>query len=245
MDCAGSGIIPQFSTFHFPFPNLFAEHILRFHQQLSPDWVVPEDVEVLFPFDDPDTWAVMEAFFRKYYGDPGQRTLVLGINPGRFGAGITGTPFTDPKILEEVCGIENPFKKRAELSAIFVYDFIHAFGGPETFYQQFYISSLCPLGFVKDGKNYNYYDSKALTRAVEPHILHNVQYHLDIGCNPKVALCLGQGKNYAYFQEINQAHGFFEEIVPLPHPRWVMQYRRKHKEKYVDQVVSALHQAVE
>ena len=182
----------------------------------------------------------METFFRKYYSSPGMRTLILGINPGRFGAGITGTPFTDPKILEEVCEIENPFKKRAELSAIFVYEFIEAYGGPESFYQQFYITSLCPLGFVKDGKNYNYYDSKELTQAVEPHILHNLRYHLDIGCNSKVAFSLGKGKNYAYFQKINETHGFFDEVIPLPHPRWVMQYRLKRKEEFVQLVVDRL-----
>ncbi|MEM9720687.1 MAG: uracil-DNA glycosylase family protein [Bacteroidota bacterium] len=218
----------------------FSESILAFHRQLKPDWKLPEGVELLFPFDKAETWSVMEAFFQKYYSSSNTRTLIFGINPGRFGAGITGTPFTDPKILEEVCGIKNPFKKRSELSAIFVYDFINAFGGPDTFYQQFYITSLCPLGFVKEGKNYNYYDSKALTKAVEPYILHNIRYHLEIGCNTDVAFSLGKGKNFAYFQQINKEKKFFKKVVPLPHPRWVMQYRLKRKAEFVQLVVDSL-----
>ena len=185
----------------------------------------------------------MESFFRKYFSEPHPRTLIFGINPGRFGAGVTGTPFTDPKILEEVCGIPNPFPKRAELSAIFVYEFINAYGGPKAFYQDFYITSLCPLGFVKDGKNYNYYDSKELTQAVEPRILENIRYHLDVGCNPKIAYSLGKGENFAYFQKINEQHGFFKQVVPLPHPRWVMQYRLKRKEEFIEQIVNALKKA--
>jgi hypothetical protein len=39
--------------------------------------------------------------------------------------------------------------------------------------------------------------------------------------------CLGEGENYKQFRRINDEHRFFKEIIPLPHPRWVMQYRRK------------------
>lgn len=215
----------------------FADKILQFHHSLRPDWSLPEGVDVLFPFDNQDTWQVMSAFFKKYFDDHQQRTLILGINPGRFGAGITGTPFTDPVKLEAICGIDNPFHKRVELSADFVYAFIDQYGGPEVFYSRFYISSLCPLGFVKDGKNYNYYDSRVLEKAVEPHILSNLQTHLEFGCNDQVAFCLGQGQNYKYFKKINAQHGFFQEVIPLPHPRWVMQYRRKKKEEFVNHFV--------
>lgn len=218
----------------------FADNILNFHWQLQSDWNLPDGVELLYPFDNPDTRTTMEVFFRKYFSDQGKRTLIFGINPGRFGAGITGTPFTDPKILEEVCGISNPFPKKNELSAIYVYAFIDAYGGPEAFYNQFYITSLCPLGFVKAGKNYNYYDSKALTQAVESHIIHNIKSNLGFGCNQKVAFCLGQGKNFAYFKQLNQQHNFFEQIIPFPHPRWVMQYRRKQMETFRDDLVEAL-----
>ena len=211
----------------------FADKILAFHKTLQSDWKVPKGVDILFPFNNPDTLAVMTAFFQKYFNDQQQRTLIFGINPGRFGAGITGTPFTDPKILESICGIENPFQKRSELSAIFVYEFIAAYGGPAMFYKDFYITSICPLGFVKDGKNYNYYDDKALQKAVEPHIIHNIRTNINFGCNQKVAFCMGKGKNYKYFKDLNDRENFFEKVIPLPHPRWVMQYQRKRMEEFV------------
>ncbi|MEM8526241.1 MAG: uracil-DNA glycosylase family protein [Bacteroidota bacterium] len=213
----------------------FADRLLDFHRLLSPDWKLPKGVELLFPFGSSETWGVMTTFFKKYYDDNQSRSIIFGINPGRFGAGITGTPFTDPKLLEEKCGIKNDFHKRNELSALFVYDYIEAFGTIEQFYQHFYITSLCPLGFVKDSKNYNYYDSKVLEKAVEPYIIQNIQQLLKDGCSSKAAICMGQGKNYAYFKQLNEQHQFFEEVIPLPHPRWVMQYRRKRKEEFVEQ----------
>lgn len=110
----------------------------------------------------------MEAFYLKYYGSSEARTFLFGINPGRFGAGVTGVPFTDPVRLVQDCGIENAFEKRQELSAQFVWSFIRAYGGPEAFCSDFYITSLSPLGFIKAGKNINYYDDRQLIKAVEP-----------------------------------------------------------------------------
>ncbi len=114
---------------------------------------------------------VSSEFYRKYYGDNKPRHLILGINPGRFGAGVTGVPFTDSKRLTGECGIAYTGKETHEPSSVFIYEMIHAYGGPEKFYQRFYINSVCPLGFVATGKNgkevnYNYYDSKALTEAI-------------------------------------------------------------------------------
>jgi len=223
----------------------FANKILDFHKGLKPYKELPKGVSVLFPYDQAETWAVMTAFFKKYFDDDNQRTLIFGINPGRFGSGITGTPFTDPKKLEEICGIPNNFHKRVELSAEFVYEYINAFGGPDYFYQYFYITSLCPLGFIKDGKNYNYYDAKPLEKAVEKYIIENINTHLEFGCNPQIALCMGQGKNYKYFSKLNEQYGFFEEIIPLPHPRWVMQYRRKRMEEFRAIFVEKLRGALE
>ena len=223
----------------------FADKILDFHFSLKNDWQLPEGVSTLYPFQGAETQAIMTAFFKKYFDDNKSRNLIFGINPGRFGAGITGTPFTDPKILEEKCGIPNDFKKKHEMSAIFVYLFIEAFASIEQFYEHFYITSLCPLGFVKDGKNYNYYDSKALQEAVEQHIINHIEVNLDFGCSRKTAICMGQGKNYKYFNALNKKKGYFERIVPLPHPRWVMQYRNKEKEKWVEKFREVLVEVVE
>ena len=80
---------------------------------------------------------------------------------------------------------------------------------------------------------------------MEKYIIQNIKAHLGYGCNPKVALCMGQGKNYKYFTKLNEKHHFFEEIVPLPHPRWVMQYRRKRMEEFREMFVEKLQEALE
>jgi len=74
---------------------------------------------------------------------------LLGINPGRFGSGTTGVSFTDPIKLEKYCGIRNDLVKKAELSADFIYAMIIAYGGLESFYNRFFISSVSPLGFIQ------------------------------------------------------------------------------------------------
>src|SRR5690606_32849252 len=115
---------------------------------------------------------VAKKFYSKYYNDNDRRSLILGINPGRLGAGATGIPFTDTKRLSDECGIHPIGMHTHEPSSVFVYDMIDAYGGVEMFYRNFYISSVCPLGCVavKQGKelNYNYYDSKSLERSIPP-----------------------------------------------------------------------------
>lgn len=211
----------------------FAERILDFNRNLRPDWELPGHVELLYPYEDASTWRAMEAFYRMYYSDESPRVAIFGINPGRFGAGITGVPFTDPIRLEAECGIENDFVKKPELSSEFVYAVVNAWGGPQAFYRRFYITSLSPLGFTKGGRNYNYYDDKKLERAIAPHIISNIRAQIGLGVSSEVALCMGQGQNMKYFERLNQEHGFFRQLLPLPHPRWVMQYRRKRLEEFV------------
>lgn len=222
-----------------------AQRILALNRSFRPDWKLPGHVELLYPYAEAATWRAMERFYQQYYNDEDKRIGIFGINPGRFGAGLTGVPFTDPIRLETECGINNSFAKKPELSSEFVYRVVNEWGGPEAFYRQFYITSLSPMGFTKDGKNYNYYDDKKLQRAVELHIIENIRAQIGLGLSTRVALCMGQGQNMQYFEKLNREHGFFDAILPLPHPRWVMQYRRKRLEEFVGEYVSTLKLAVE
>lgn len=202
---------------------------------------IPGGVEWLLPLANlPETGRVFEAFLKKYYADARPRTLILGINPGRFGAGVTNVAFTDPVRLVQECGIENDFEKKGELSAQFIYQVVHAYGGVEAFYAQFFLNSVVPFGFVKNGVNYNYYDEKTLQEAMKPLIRHHLRGLLDLGMNPAVCFCLGEGQNFKFLSKFNAAEGFFEKIVPLPHPRFIMQYRRKRLEEFVEVYTNAL-----
>src|SRR5271154_652622 len=100
---------------------LLAEKILAFLSHLQLTTALPDGVEALNPYRDRTTWHLCEQFYRKYYSDRRVRTIILGINPGRFGGGLTGIPFTDPVKLETECGIPNTLKRKAELSADFIY----------------------------------------------------------------------------------------------------------------------------
>jgi len=219
---------------------LVSDRILHLYQSLKLDIPLPEGVEIINPYKNDEVMAVCKSFYSKYYSDTKGRRLILGINPGRFGAGITGIPFTDPIRLEKDCNIKNSFDKRPELSSEFIYSLINTMGGPEHFYSHYFIGAVSPLGFTKDGKNFNYYDSKELTRALKPFIIKSLVEQIGCGVNSKKCYCLGQGKNFEYLQMINTELKLFSEIVPLPHPRWVMQYRRKRLGEIIEQSAKLL-----
>lgn len=179
-------------------------------------------------------------FYQKYYSDSNERIALFGINPGRFGGGITGVPFTDPLQLERVCGIANPFKKKEELSSRFIYEMIESYGGPEIFYSKFFISAISPLGFVRNGKNLNYYDIENWKKLFGGYAVQKINEQLAFPLNKSIALSIGRGKNLQYLQSINKEHQLFGEIKTAPHPRWVMQYRLKRKQEFIQQYMETL-----
>jgi len=278
-----------------------ADRIIGFNKSLEFRGTLPDGIRIMNPFrENEGVMDVSSAFYKKYYDDNAPRHLILGINPGRFGAGLTGIPFTDPKHLTTNCGIAYPGPMAHEPSSVFVYDMITAFGGEAAFYRQFYISAVCPLGFtnlstinlssseghesvflqdqtIKDNEsvfpikktlkgtayalrfggrldrkldskvrevNYNYYDSQELTRCVYDFIVENLRTQLSFGVERDVCFCLGTGKNEKFLRDLNNRYGFFERIVALEHPRYIMQYKNKRKEEYIAKYLEALKQVL-
>jgi hypothetical protein len=220
--------------------KLWSDRIIQFYNHIKASLQLPDEVEVLMPFSDEHVLQSFYAFYKKFYADNEKRYIILGINPGRFGGGVTGIPFTDPIRLEKDCNIKNDFVKRQELSSVFMYEMMRAFGGVESFYKNFYISSYSPLGFVRHGKNLNYYDDKALALAIETFAVACLQEQLTWPIHRDVAFCLGDGKNFLWLSKLNAKHQFFEKIIPLSHPRFIMQYKLKQKEEYIDKYLEAL-----
>jgi hypothetical protein len=218
---------------------MLAEKILSFLGKLQPP-PLPPGIAVMNPYRDKVAWDLCNTFYRKFYSDAKPRTLVLGINPGRFGGGITGIPFTDPVKLSRYCGIPNSLPQRAELSADFIYQVIEQAGGPEKFYSKVYISAVCPLGFTRHGKNINYYDDKKLLETVKDFCVQALQQQLAFGLNHDKVYCLGEGKNFEFLVRLNAHHQFFREIIPLPHPRFIMQYKRKEIKKFIGKYLQAI-----
>lgn len=218
----------------------FADRILQFYSTLEIPSRLPRGVEVLNPYRDPVAFEICRSFYGKYYHDNQKRFLILGINPGRHGAGITGVPFADPIKLGTVLGIENPLPKKAELSADFIHSVVAAFGGAERFFARFFINSVSPLGFIRDGKNLNYYDDPALRKALRPFIRKSIESLLTLDISTDVVFCIGEGQNLKYLQSINEGGKLFGRVVPLAHPRFIMQYRRKYVDRYVEDYLAKL-----
>ncbi len=217
----------------------FGARVLRFYTSLrSPG--MPRGIEVMNPYADAGGRKYVRAFLGKYFDDNRQRTLILGINPGRFGAGMTGVTFTDPIALTDACGIPNDLPRRPELSATFIYQLITRLGGPRTFYGSFFLSAICPLGFTRRGVNLNYYDDKRLTDAVGPFIVKSIERHLALGGRDDQVVVLGRGKNAIYLEKLNERHRWFGKIHALDHPRFIMQYRRKQLDRYLAQYAKVL-----
>lgn len=219
---------------------MFGEKVINFYRSIETDFAVPEDVEILKPFTQPASAASAETFYRKFYNDPDPRTFIIGINPGRFGAGVTGIPFTDPVKLQLYCGIDNDFARKTELSADFIYQVITGFGGAQDFYHRFYFTSVSPLGFIKNGLNLNYYDDPQVMASIKDLVPKWMSRQLEFGANRDRCICLGSGKNLKQLQKLNEQEQFFKEIVVLDHPRFIMQYKRKFLDEYVGKYLEVL-----
>jgi Domain of unknown function (DUF4918) len=224
-----------------PYPkNTEAGRIIAFLTTLKPDFQLPPGVEIMNPFLDKQSLTLAKLFYLKYYSDNHRRHFIFGINPGRWGAGITGIPFTDPQKLRYSCGIDNDLSQKQELSANFIYTMIENFGGVKTFYKKFFITAVCPLGFTKNGKNLNYYDDRNLQNAAEPFIIDCLERQLFLLKSEDTCFCLGEGDNFRYLKRLNEQYTFFKKIIPMPHPRWIMQYRRKQLDEYLNLYVKVL-----
>jgi hypothetical protein len=224
-----------------------ADKIIYFNKKLSFTHPLPKGISIMNPFTNKTVSKLSSLFYKKYYNDNNERFLILGINPGRFGAGITGIPFTDPKRLIEKCGLDFTGELKHEPSSAFIYEMIDAYGGAEEFYNKFYINSVCPLGFTslnKKGKeiNYNYYDSKELTKIMHDFIVDNIKKQISLGVNKDTAFCFGTGKNENFLRTLNDKEKFFRNIIALEHPRYIMQYKAKSKQFYIDKYISAFKQ---
>jgi hypothetical protein len=226
----------------------FAQKAIRFAEEVHYTGLpLPAGIRVMNPYREAEqTMQIVRTFYNKFYSDHQQRHLILGINPGRLGGGLTGIPFTDPKRLINSCGISYTGQMAHEPSSVFIYDMIAAYGGAERFYADFYINSPCPLGFTSvaaNGKetNYNYYDSKELLEAIKPFAVDSLRNLVGMGFNSERCFCLGTGKNKANLDKLNSEYGFFKEIVPLEHPRFIMQYKSSKKQFYIDKYLEAFH----
>lgn len=222
----------------------FADKVIEFNKNLHYSGKLPEDFQVLNPYlDNPETMIVMQKFYHRYYNDSNRRKFIIGINPSRHGAGVTGVPFTDTKRLENVCGIKMKSAHTHEVSSVFMYDMIAEYGGAEEFYKNIYINSPFPLAIVRRSKNgwlnANYYDDKALFNEVKGFMIDSLQKHISLNLMTSEVFVLGK-KNADFISKLNQEAHLFEKMTVLEHPRYIQQYKSKEKQLYIDKYILAL-----
>ncbi|MBS1950152.1 MAG: hypothetical protein OJF59_000193 [Cytophagales bacterium] len=224
-----------------------AHHVIAFNKNLSYSGKLPANFRVLNPFsDNPETMEVMKKFYSKYYNDSKKRKFILGINPGRHGAGVTGIPFTDTKRLQSVCNIEMKSVATHEVSSVFVYDMIEHFGGVNSFYKTFYINSAFPLAIVKKTKggvwlNANYYDDQLLFENVKEFMIESLQKQISLGLDTSEVFIWGK-KNADFIERLNTEKKLFQKLTVLEHPRFIQQYKSREKQAYIDKYLRAFGQ---
>ena len=223
--------------------GIFGEKVIDFYSTIQVPKKIPKEILPLNPYRNNAVKNVITAFYTKYFNDSNNRVYIIGINPGRLGAGATGIAFTDTDALE-ICGIRHKVESTKELSAGFIYKVIEKYGGPEKFYKNFFITSICPVGFIKNGVNFNYYDEASFLKLILPYIEKTFAKQHAFGAKP-TAIVLGKGLNYKVIEKINKDLKFFKKILPIEHPRFVMQYRRKRVEEYVEMYQKVLESSLQ
>lgn len=226
----------------------FADKVIAFNKSLHYSGKLPEGFLVMNPYlDNPETLVVMQQFYHKYYNDTNPRKFMIGINPSRHGAGVTGVPFTDTKRLESVCGIQMKSAYTHEISSVYIYDMIEAYGGVTAFYSDVYINSPFPLAIIRrtrEGKwiNANYYDDPMLFALVKDFMIESLKNHISLGLDTSEVFVLGK-KKATFIHKLNQEANLFRKLTVLEHPRFIQQYKSKDKQLYIDKYILALHNA--
>ena len=226
-------------------PLSIGQRIIAFNKGLQYTGSLPEGFAVLNPYlDNPETLEVMTAFYNRFYHDEAPRKFIIGINPSRHGAGVTGVPFTDTKHLESDCGIRMQSARTHEVSSVFVYDMIAQYGGVEAFYKDYYINSPFPLAIVRRNAqgnwlNANYYDDSELFTLTREYMIETLKKHIALGLDTQKVYVLGK-KNATFLEKLNKEASLFEKMVVLEHPRYIEQYKSKEIQLYIDKFITLL-----
>ncbi|HUI32227.1 MAG: SMUG2 DNA glycosylase family protein [Dysgonamonadaceae bacterium] len=226
-------------------PKSFGDKVINFNRNLHYPGKLPVGFQVINPFqENPETMEITQQFYHKFYSDSKKRKFIVGINPSRHGAGVTGVPFTDTKRLESICGIKMHSAYTHEVSSVFMYEMIAQFGGARTFYEQFYINSPFPLAIVRKAKggkwlNANYYDDPLLFEALKDYMIMTLKEHINLGLDTSEVFVLGV-KNGQFIHKLNKETKLFESLKILEHPRYIQQYKFKEKQTYIDKYILTL-----
>ena len=227
----------------------FSDSVLEFNEWLANISLdLPSNYSISNPFSDKNKEQIKKItniFYKKYYNDINKRYLILGSSPARKGTATTGIPFEDASHLYKETGImiENFYINKS--SSNFLYDVMEQYGGCEKFYKDFFMSFVCPLGIVNVNSkgnevNSNYYENKKLEKSLYNFIVVSLKKQISFGIDTSICYCIGSGQNFKFLTKINERYKFFNKIIALEHPRFIMQYNSKDRDKYSKKYIDAL-----
>lgn len=227
----------------------FSDKVLKFNGELS-NFIInlPNYYRISNPYNSRNKAKIMEmtsVFYKKYYNDNNKRHMILGSSPARRGTAVTGIPFEDANHLYKITGIKIDDFYINKSSSNFLYQVMERYGGCEKFYKDFFMSFVCPLGIVKVNSkgneiNCNYYENKEIESSLYDFIVESIRKQISFGIDTSICYCIGSGENFKFLININKQYHFFDKIIPLEHPRFIMQYNSKDKDKYLSKYVDAL-----
>jgi hypothetical protein len=67
----------------------------------------------------------------------------------------------------------------------------------------------------------------------------NLKEQIEFGARKDIVVLLGK-KNADYFKQINDEHKFFDKLIVLEHPRYIMQYKMKMLNSYINKYIKAI-----
>jgi hypothetical protein len=62
---------------------------------------------------------------------------------------------------------------------------------------------------------------------------------IGLGIKTDICFVLGTGKNEKFISKLNEQNQFFDKLVALEHPRFIMQYKSRTKNEYIDKYLRA------
>jgi hypothetical protein len=233
----------------------FAEHILQFIEELSQQsFEFPASLasyRIINPYKGEQKALVEKigtTFYQKYYHDRHACRLILGSSPARRSSAVTGIPFEDGKHIQDETGVfidKSAISASNQASQDFLYDVMKEYGGRKKFYGNFYMNFVFPLGLVRTNSkgnevNCNYYENKELQENLSPFMVNVLRRYRGFGIDTSVCYCIGSGENYKFLSKINGTYKFFDTIIALEHPRFIMQYNSKSKDIFMEKYMKAL-----
>ncbi|MBD7909089.1 uracil-DNA glycosylase family protein [Sporosarcina gallistercoris] len=154
---------------------------------------------------------LIRSYYKKFYSKTGRRIVFCGINPGQYGAGKTGVPFIDFHGISRLMpGYDQEDKER---SAQFMLSIIEEYEFGE-FQDAVYLTNLSWYGFMRDGRNLNYY---ILPRTVRHHFIDSFVEEMKI-VQPSFIVPLSEEVGRTLRQMAKDGQLEYPIAERLPHP---------------------------